>query len=158
MLQIRKSFTEGGFTNISSYKQSGNILFESDATPQFITATLENAFQHRLGKPITVFARTVTRLSQMITCNPFHTHMSPFTNRYVTFIHPPVSMSLDLPVISPTRAIEIIQITPSEIFSLSRKRKERYGYPTAFVESRFNVTATTRNWITIQGIVQTAQS
>jgi uncharacterized protein (DUF1697 family) len=96
-------------------------------------------------------------LSEMITRNPFHTYTSPSTKRYVTFIHPPISVNISLPIQSPTQGVEIVHVAPSEIFSLSHKRKERYGYPTAFVESRFNVTATTRNWNTIQGIVQTTQ-
>ncbi|MHA1939013.1 MAG: DUF1697 domain-containing protein, partial [Candidatus Thorarchaeota archaeon] len=65
MQQICQLFTECGFINVSSYKQSGNILFESDTSQQLITTMLENAFRRQLGKPITVFIRTVSHLRKM---------------------------------------------------------------------------------------------
>jgi uncharacterized protein (DUF1697 family) len=129
----------------------------SDTSQQLITTMLENAFRRQLGKPITVFIRTVSHLRKMITQNPFHTHTSQSTKRYVTFIDSPISTSITRPLWSPKQDVEIIHIAPSEIFSLSYKRKGRFGHPTTFVESRFSVTATTRNWNTIQGIVQMAQ-
>ncbi|MFA7413825.1 MAG: DUF1697 domain-containing protein [Rhizobium sp.] len=67
-----KALCEGlGFTNVSTFIQSGNVIFRDGGDAADITARLDAALAERLGKPPGVFLRRPDELAAILDANPF---------------------------------------------------------------------------------------
>ncbi|NML76911.1 DUF1697 domain-containing protein [Rhizobium sp. S-51] len=67
-----KALAEGlGFAEVSTYIQSGNLIFRDGGDPAEIAARLNAALGDRLGKAPGVFLRTPVELRAVLDGNPF---------------------------------------------------------------------------------------
>lgn len=67
-----KSLCEGlGFSNVRTFIQSGNVVFDSAWTEQQVKAALETALSTLLKKQATVFVRSGAELADVLDRNPF---------------------------------------------------------------------------------------
>jgi len=67
-----KSLCEGlGFADVSTFIQSGNVIFRDGGDPVTIAARLDGALAERLGKPQGVFLRRPGELAAIAKANPF---------------------------------------------------------------------------------------
>ncbi|MBC7311422.1 MAG: DUF1697 domain-containing protein [Rhizobium sp.] len=67
-----KSVCEGlGFADVSTFIQSGNVIFRDRGDPAEIAARLDAALAGRLGKPPGVFLRRPAELAAIAKANPF---------------------------------------------------------------------------------------
>ncbi|HVJ90711.1 MAG TPA: DUF1697 domain-containing protein [Labilithrix sp.] len=62
---------KAGFSSPTTYIQSGNVVFESDAREATVKATLEEALAAKLGAPVGVFLRGSADLERVLADNPF---------------------------------------------------------------------------------------
>jgi uncharacterized protein (DUF1697 family) len=82
MADLREVVSELGHADVSTYIQSGNVLFspgaaDADADPAALAATLAEAITARLGvtAPVVVLARD--ELAEVIASNPFPAEADP---------------------------------------------------------------------------------
>lgn len=67
-----KSLCEGlGLADVSTFIQSGNVIFRDSGDPVTIAAHLDGALAERLGKPPGVFLRRPGELAAIAKANPF---------------------------------------------------------------------------------------
>ncbi|MHA2150554.1 MAG: DUF1697 domain-containing protein [Candidatus Thorarchaeota archaeon] len=152
MQDVRQSFTELGFVNVSSYKASGNILFETEMEPEDIVSQVKGELRKLSGKDLEVFLRTSSQIKGIIELAPFKGRNADQSKLYVTFILDLPVNEVELPLWSRNRDVEIILSRDCELFSQTFQHKGRYGAPNKLVEKEFNQPATTRNWNTLIGI------
>ena len=62
---------EAGFTQVQTYIASGNVVFESNATPAEVKEALEARLNSYAGRPIGVIVRTASELAAVLEANPF---------------------------------------------------------------------------------------
>lgn len=62
---------EAGFSHISTYIQSGNIVFKTRLLEAKARAKLESALTDKLGKPGHAVLRTADELEKLVARNPF---------------------------------------------------------------------------------------
>ena len=60
-----------GFTQVRTYIQSGNVLFESKLSEPNSKKLLEDALEKRMGKKVSVMIRTEAELDEILAANPF---------------------------------------------------------------------------------------
>jgi uncharacterized protein (DUF1697 family) len=60
-----------GLTNVRTYIQSGNIVFDSPLPEQTLRRALARAVTDKMGRPIDVLIRTPTELRAVLDANPF---------------------------------------------------------------------------------------
>ncbi len=152
MHDVRHRFTDLGFANVSSYKASGNILFETDMKPDDVVKSIKVALDKLCGREIEVFLRTSSQIKEIVDTNPFKGRNADLSKLFVTFIHSKLAREVNLPIWSRNKDVEIFLVRSGEVFSQTFLYKERYGAPNKLVENKFNLPATTRNWNTIKGI------
>ncbi len=143
-----------GLKNVSGYKQSGNVLFEA---PSEDTNAISRSIQEELRKlvenNVEVFLRTIPQLKGFVKADPFKGINSDTTKTFVTFMSDKPAVEPSCPIKSPKMDVEVILVRDREAFSLSYLRNDdRFGDPNGFIEATFKVSATTRNWNTIEGI------
>jgi uncharacterized protein (DUF1697 family) len=71
MADLVKLCEKAGFTDVKTYIQSGNVVFDSDASAAVVKATLEAALAEKVGKPVGVLLRTAAELQRVLADNPF---------------------------------------------------------------------------------------
>jgi uncharacterized protein (DUF1697 family) len=149
------AFDDLGFVRVSTFKQSGNVIFESSESDlQNLTAKIEEKLQSALGYSVKVFIRTVERLKEIIEQDTFKNQPIKETSFLVTFLpNIQAPMLFDLPLTIPKSTAQIIGKTNTEAFSVTHGGGEG-ALPNPFLETKLKIKATTRNLNVIRGIVE----
>ncbi len=153
--KLQEAFTSRGFQNVSTFKQSGNVIFESacgnvDETKKKIETKLQEA----LGYDVAVFVRTITQLKDIMESEPFKGRNKEGTSFLITFLScEPAKIPIELPATIPKSTAEIISAKGTEVFSETHGGGEG-ALPNPFIESKLKVKATTRNLNIISEIVE----
>lgn len=156
MNEVKKKFESIGCKDVSTYIQSGNVLFSSDITDEkVLVKKIQNELHKTLSNDVIVFLKTQTHVRLILEDNPFKKVKSIEAKRYITFIRDELKKKLNLPYFSSKKDVEIISVDGYEICCLSHEIKGSYGFPNLFVENEFKIKATTRNWNTLEKIVST---
>jgi uncharacterized protein (DUF1697 family) len=71
MTELKALCEEAGFKNVSTYIQSGNVIFESQVAEEKVVSKIESALKKRLQNPVSVMIRTIEELENIISNNPF---------------------------------------------------------------------------------------
>lgn len=156
MEDLRSLFHQMKFSEVTSYIQSGNILFESDPFyPEELEKNIEQQIQAQFRKEIMVMVRSVKAIENLIGQNPFEQYQKiPEIKLYVSFLKSRPGEVPPLPIISIKDGLEIIQVNDQYAFVTSRKVRRMYGFPNNLVEKELNIPATTRNWNTLLKMTQ----
>jgi uncharacterized protein (DUF1697 family) len=71
MSDLRRLCEESGLCDVSTYIQSGNVVFRSPRSEPSVKKLLEQALAVQLGKPCGVLVRKAAELRQLLEQNPF---------------------------------------------------------------------------------------
>jgi uncharacterized protein (DUF1697 family) len=155
MDQLRALYESVGFTDVRTYIQSGNVIFSTRSeSPSAIRKTIEEAINKSFGFPVTVIIREPAELRKVIKGSPFVGRKTTDETRlHVTFLDQKPAPSL-------VKALEPLAAKTKDEYSV--KGKEVYlhcpdGYGTtllsnAFFEKHLRVSASTRNWKTVNTV------
>ena len=70
MAELREAFTGAGFTDVSTYIQSGNVLFSADGPASGLEDHIEAVLEQRFGVPIVVVVRSLRQLRSVVRSAP----------------------------------------------------------------------------------------
>jgi uncharacterized protein (DUF1697 family) len=153
MSQLRDLFQELGHTDITTYLQSGNVVFNSTNNgAEQIVANLEEKIALTFGFPVSVLLRSANELTKVFNLNPYVKFEREPTKLHVTFLEE-----------KPTGAkLTGVEIPAGEIARFKTSGREIYlhcpdGYGNTklnnnFFERRLGMRATTRNWRTVTAL------
>jgi uncharacterized protein (DUF1697 family) len=152
---LQAAFASLGFKNVFTYKQSGNVVFESDCIDTSeLKPKIEKNLESTLGFSVPTVLRSMEYLKDLAEKEP-----SKFQNIEGTILvtllpspPPPAFVSL-LPLTIPKSTAQVISTSGNEIYSVTHGGGEG-ALPNPFVESKLKVKATTRNMNTIREIVE----
>jgi uncharacterized protein (DUF1697 family) len=152
--KLQEAFIDLGYQNVSTCKQSGNVIFEIEAAnPEEIKRKVENNLRELLDYDIAAFVRTIPQLKAIIELEPFKGQKKERASFLVTFLaNMPLEFPLKLPLTIPKSAAQIISVKGNEVFSVTHGGGEG-GLPNPFLESKLKLKATTRNMNIITEIV-----
>jgi uncharacterized protein (DUF1697 family) len=152
---LKEVFTSLDFQNVSTYKQSGNVIFDTDmANPKEIEAKIENELRRTLGYEVAVFVRTIPKLKSIIDLDPFKGQETQGASFLVTFLTIELPrFPLELPLTIPKSTAKVITANGTEVFSVTYGGGEG-ALPNPFLESKLKVKATTRNMNIIRELVE----
>jgi uncharacterized protein (DUF1697 family) len=71
MSELRELCVEQGFADVTTYIQSGNVVFSTRCAEAEAQRRLERALAAKLGKPVGVHLRTPAELAAILARNPF---------------------------------------------------------------------------------------
>ncbi|HUW05941.1 MAG TPA: DUF1697 domain-containing protein [Williamwhitmania sp.] len=153
---LRKMFEDLGYTNVQTYIQSGNVIFQTyGAEPHALEKTITEGIHNYFSLDVPVMVLTAKELLQIVDNNPFLNDGS----RDIDHLH--ITMLHERPEAS---RVELLRQTsfPGEEFILIEGAIYLHcpnGYGRAkltngFLEKKLNVTATTRNWKTTSELLR----
>jgi uncharacterized protein (DUF1697 family) len=82
MTALRALCEQAGCTAVTTYIQSGNVVFTSKLAEPKVKAKLERALAAHMGKPVPVLVRSAAEMDECLARNPFHEHPG---NRVIVF-------------------------------------------------------------------------
>jgi uncharacterized protein (DUF1697 family) len=153
--KLQGAFISLGFQSVSTYRQSGNIIFETSATNMVDLKTrIEEELRVTLGYDVTVIIRTILQLKEIIDLKPYEGQDREGASFLVTMLTSmPSEFPLLLPLTVPKSNAQVISAKGLEVFSITHGGGEG-GMPNRFLESKLKVKATTRNIRVIEKIVE----
>ena len=158
MARLRALFESFGYTDVTSYIQSGNIVFDSPSRKSAALASeVQGALTEALGQPIDVVTRSGRELKSVIESNPVLGRVPDPTKLHVAFLnHPPDRARLD--------TLDAARFVPDE-FTLGA-REVYLHCPDGLGRSKLApaigtklapLPATVRNWNTVTKLAELAE-
>lgn len=153
---LRRSFEALGFEQVTTYIQSGNVVFKAGKiSATVLCKRISERILSDFGFAVPIISRTVDELSRVIESNPFVNQPGIDPERlHVTFLS-------NAPAPAAAKKIEALTIAPDQSLCLG---KEIYLYlPNGVSESSLmkvllgrglSVVTTTRNWKTVNALHQ----
>lgn len=158
MKDLKSLYESLNFVNVTTYIQSGNVIFSANETDiSRLTDLIRNKIKTHYEFDVTVIIRTNSELQQVIERNPFiKRNAVDVKHLYVTFLN---SVPEDINREDMDRVKK-----ESEEYVLDGRELFLYfpeGYGTtklsnAFLERKLNAEATTRNWKTVEKLLELA--
>lgn len=155
MKDLETALEELAFSNVRTYIQSGNILFQCEKSdPSLLAGNIAGKILEHFGFEVPVVIRTFQELEKLSIDNPFLLT----GNRDVNKLH--VTLTDREPDPDEVRKIEKDPFLPDEFFVSGREIylfcPNGYGrtkLTNTFFEKKLKTIATTRNWKTIQTLL-----
>lgn len=159
MEQLRVSFAALGFSNVKTYVQSGNVVFEAAKdSAASLSRKIEQAILHDFGFSVPVFLTTSKRMEETIERNPFlKSSKIDHSKLHVTFLSkdPPGTALEQLePLVARPEQFHIVG---REIYLYCPRGYGNTRLSNTAIEKKLSVGATTRNWNTVNTLLAMAQ-
>ncbi|HTL83070.1 MAG TPA: DUF1697 domain-containing protein [Bacteroidia bacterium] len=153
MEELKKICALPGLKNISTFIQSGNVLFESAADKNALTKRLEAALKKKLNYEVLVFLKTVEDIEAIIGQNPFARTMKE-KHLYVTMMSEEAKEeNIKALLAYKTKDEEVKFIGTNAYLLFPPKTYGQTKLSNAMLEKKLKVNATTRNWATMNKII-----
>ncbi len=160
-MSILKEMHEAlGFKNVSTYLQTGNVIFESDSSDAAeLARQIGEEFEKKFGFYTEVMVRSAAELKEMFNQNPFRDNPEKETKWIL------VMFFSAGPDNEAKQALLSTFIGPEEIVIVGQ---EAYIYfpigigtsklSTAFIEKKLKVAGTGRNWNTVTKLLEATKA
>ena len=152
MKELSAIFAAAGATNIRTYIQSGNVVFESPL-PDPLIAIVTSEISRIYGYPGRIVLRSAAELKAAHTANPFAKAGAPPETLHVYFLgdklDPAAANSLD-PNRSPG---DSFVVKNREIYLHLPNGMARTKLTNAYFDSKLKTISTARNWNTVGKLV-----
>jgi|SRR6218665_1110935 len=155
-----KALYEGlKFKDVITYIQSGNVIFKAETklSDEALAATIEQALLKKYAFEVPVIIRSAEEIAALIKKNPFLKDKKIDLDKlHVTFL-------AQLPEKAKTDTLKDVDFPPDQFVIIGKEVfvhcPESYGetkLSNKFFESKLNVRATTRNWKTVNKLLELA--
>jgi uncharacterized protein (DUF1697 family) len=146
-----------GHSDVSTYIQSGNVIFRSAVTNEAeLSRGIEEAIARDLGMQVSVLLRSREELAHVAGSNPFLPLGANPAHLHVTFLaDAPAREALDGLTV-PYAESEEFRIFGREVYLHFPQGYGRTKLTNALWERNLRVAATTRNWNTVTRLLQLA--
>lgn len=159
MTDLKSLYEELKFKEVTTYIQSGNVIFKTDKKipDQALAKKIEQAIAKKYHFDVPVIIRTVDEMKKTIAANPF------LKQRGINLEKLHVTFLAENPEQANVKNIQDLDYKPDK-FNIMGKDIYLYcpnGYgitklSNGFFENKLGVTATTRNWRTVNILAELA--
>lgn len=158
MQALREMFASMGFDNVSTYIQSGNVVFDAQrASPNELCGKIKNQIEETFGYDVPVIIRSVEELKVIFDQFPFNAKEG--WRGYITFLPDQPDQQQKETLEAQSSAIEIFSVGNKVVYSLVNKEtNEKPVFSTNFVQKQLDMPVTNRNLRSVQKILSLASS
>ncbi|HEX3540665.1 MAG TPA: DUF1697 domain-containing protein [Acidimicrobiales bacterium] len=149
MKELRGIFEALPARDVSTYVQSGNVVFRADrGDPATVAGAAERLIAAHLGLRVAVIVRTADELARVIGDNPYFRTGADETRLHGTLLAtlPEAARVAALAAAAPDSGHDEFQIVGRTVYVHAPDGYGRTKLNNAFFERKLGVVATTRNW------------
>jgi len=150
---LKACLEEAGYTAVRTLLSSGNVVFDSRATPMpTLERRLEQVIEAGMGRHFPVLLRRQDLLQDWLAADPFAAHALPAdAKRIVTFLRRPPEAAPALPWVAD--GVHVLALSGSEVISAYRPHEEGPVFM-RMLEKAFGKDITTRTLDTVRKCTQ----
>jgi uncharacterized protein (DUF1697 family) len=149
MKELAQVFADAGCTDVRTYIQSGNVIFETPSGAAKIADLVKTQIEKKFGYRIPVILRTSEQLLKTIRDNPFLKAGADAKTLHVYFLADSPSARL-IAGLDPARsAPDAFHARGQEIYLHLPNGMARTKLTNAYFDSKLSTICTARNWATV---------
>ena len=156
MAELRELVEGLGAEDVTTYVQSGNVVFRSSGTRDGLTSAIEDEIRSRLGLDVTVMLRTGAEIAKLVAANPFAAGEADESKLHVTFLAERPDRARVAELEQKRFEPDDFRITAGAVYLHWPQGYGRSKLSNAFFEKHLDVPATTRNWRTVTALAEHA--
>ncbi len=154
MTELKSMFTNLGFNNVSTYIQSGNVIFESNERSE-LANTIEKAIKKEFNIQVPVIIRSKEELQKVANNNPFLRRAGVAVDKlHITFLSEAVNDVKSESINTADYAPDDFQIINKEVYVHCPNGYGKTKLNNTFFEKILAVPCTTRNWKTTNKLLE----
>ncbi|GIJ94687.1 hypothetical protein CAPN001_19840 [Capnocytophaga stomatis] len=155
MAYLREILEKGGFANVKTYIQSGNIVLQTELSPVEVSGKVHQLIKENIGAELPVIVKTADEMRQVLNENPFsenHDIKRVFFTLFNDELPQPLAKELKMQDFGE----EKFDFTDKAMYLYIPTDASRSKLSNNFLEKKLNITATTRNFNTLSKLVALA--
>jgi len=158
MPELRAALGEAGFTDVRTYLQSGNVILNGGEKPDVVARRVRSVIVEAFGLDIAVVARTRAQLAKVLDLNPLGKVATDPKRYQVIFLEAKPPRDLARRLEETAAAEERVIVHGREIYAWHPHTVARSRLSALLADKKLGVTATARNWRTVQKLLETADA
>ena len=157
MNELRASFEALQYTGVTTYIQTGNVLFSTGSKSETgLASAIEQQLAEDFGDSPAVILRTVPELLRIGTASPYAKAGANPARHHVTFLATaPSQTALDALALPPSGRDKLV-VDGREVYVHTPDGYAETKFTGTFLERRLGVVSTTRNWNTVTKLCELA--
>ncbi|AWL79538.1 DUF1697 domain-containing protein [Capnocytophaga canimorsus] len=152
MTFLKEILEKGGFVNVKTYIQSGNIVLQTELSPVEVSGKVHQLIKENIGAELPVMVKTAEEIKQVLSENPF-TENHDIKRVFFTLFNDELSQSLANELKTQDFGEEKFDFTPQAMYMYLPKDASRSKLSNNFLEKKLNIIATTRNFNTLNKLM-----
>ncbi len=160
MQELKSLYESLGLQQVTTYIQSGNVVFRgATVNPKKLAQQITQAIKQHFGYPIDVLLWTQAEFAAIVNNNPFskRTGIDPARLHTIFLKHEPAQDLIEkLPTTTPNQ--EEFFVTNDAVYLHYANGTGKSKLHNNFFEKALQTTATTRNWNTVNKLLQLAET
>lgn len=158
MNDLKQAFLDLGYIDVTTYVQSGNVVFQvedGDTNEMLLKLQIEKQLKDVFHYDIPVTVLSPDNLKHTASQNPFLSAKNTTIDMlYISFLSDePTTEHIDL-LQSYQNEIELLHFGEKVVYLLYRNGYGRAKITNNFIERKLQVSATTRNWKTVNKLIE----
>lgn len=163
MTDLRNLYESLDFSDVSTYIQSGNVIFNSSSKKSLceLNKMIEDAIENQYGFFVPVINKTPDEINHIAQLNPFKDEAIVEANKvYITFLdNPPKAEDMgNLEELKQRSSPDRFEIIENAIYFHFPNGAGTSRLNNTLFEKKLNRKATTRNWRTVTKLLELAKN
>lgn len=154
MAELRAALSALGLEDVTTYLQSGNVVFGSGGETPYLAAAVEQRIAEAFGLSIAVLVRTPAELRKTASRNPFLRDEPDLTKLHVVFLDVEPAASAQAKLDPDRSPPDRFSLHGREIYLHLPNGAGRSKLTIDYFERRLGVRATARNWKTLTKLIE----
>ncbi|WP_010135765.1 DUF1697 domain-containing protein [Ochrovirga pacifica] len=140
--------------DVSTYIQSGNILFTSNQKNSDLEILIEDAILKTFHFKVPVIIRSIAELQKSVHNNPFYNNQTDVSNLHLTFLKETPSSENLATLLSYNDETDVFKISNKDVFICCKGKYHQSKFSNLFFEKKLKMNTTTRNWKTVLKLLE----
>ena len=157
MGELREALEDAGFKDVRTHLQSGNVVLESPAKPESVARKCERVIRERFGLEIAVVGRTRADLARVVKRNPLGKVAKDPKRYQVSFLAAKLAANVVRELEAAAAESEQVVVIGREVYAWHPETIARSRLWTMLAGKGLGVTATSRNWTTVEALLALAE-
>ena len=154
MPALREALEEAGFEDVQTYVQSGNVLVSSRAKAETVRRKVERVIAESFGLEVPVVVRTRAELAAVAKRNPLGKVATEPKRYQVTFLSKKLPSKVVRELEEVAAPEERVVVSGREVYAWHPNTIARSKLWAKLAGKTLGVTATSRNWATVEALLE----
>jgi uncharacterized protein (DUF1697 family) len=154
MPALREALEAAGFKDVETYVQSGNVVLSSRAKAETVRRKVEEVLDEEFGLDVAVVVRSAAELAAVARRNPLREVATDPKRYQVTFLSANLPAKVVRELEDTVAGGERVVVSGREVYAWHPKTIARSKLWAKLAGKTLGVTATSRNWATVEALLE----